>query len=164
MQAYSVLEYYQKQTPNQTFKGVLKISWKTFVMEFLWEKFQAYKLQSLSLHVFKIPENSWNNVCYGIPFYRSRWVQVFYRIAVLNSFLRSSQVYLKRTPTWMFYWEVTKNILSGYFYWNANGWVLLKIQTSICLEHQWTPLNWWVGNCREMNRWVRNCREMSYCI
>ena len=36
------------------------------------------------------------------------------------------------------------------FFWNTNGQVLPKIQTFICLEHQWMPLNRWVGNCREM--------------
>ena len=51
----------------------------------------------------------------------------------------------------MFYWKVTKNILSGYFFQNANGWVVPKIQISIFLEHQWTPWNGWVGNCREMS-------------
>ena len=54
----------------------------------------------------------------------------------------------------MIYWEVAKNIPRGYFFRNANGRVLPKIQTSICPEHQWAPLN----------RWVRNCGEMSNCI
>ena len=110
-------------------------------MELLFIKFQAYKLQPLALRVIKIPENLWDNVYCGIPFYRSRCIQVLYRIAAPNSFLKISQVHLKRTPTWMFYWETAKNILSVYFFRNANGRVLPKIQTSICLEHQWTPLN-----------------------
>ena len=45
--------------------------------------------------------------------------------------------------------------LSGYFFWNANGRVLPKIQTSISLEHQWKPLNEWVGNCREMSNCIK---------
>ena len=119
-------------------------------MEILFSKFHAYKLQPLALRVLKIPENFWVSVCCRILFYRNRCLQVLYRIAALNSFLRSSQVYLKRTPTWMFYWEVAKNILSGYFFRNANGRALPKIQTSICLDNQCMPLNGWVGNCREM--------------
>ena len=55
----------------------------------------------------------------------------------------------------MFYWEVAKNILSGYFFRNANGRVLRKIQTSICLEHQWMPFNGWVGNCRETSNGIK---------
>ena len=125
--------------PNQIFNDVLKIIWKSSVMELFFSKFQAYKLQPLALHVFKIPKNTWDNACCGIPFYRNRCVQVLYRIAALSSFLKNWQVYLKMTPTWMFYWEVAKNILSGYFFRNTNERMLPKIQTYICLEHQWTP-------------------------
>ena len=52
-------------------------------------------------------------------------------------------MYLKRTPIWILYWVVAKNIPSGYFFQNANGQVLLKIQTSICLEH--SPMDALVG-------------------
>ena len=80
---------------------------------------------------------------------------ILYRIAALNSFLRSSQVYLRRTPTWMFYWKVAKNNPSYYFFQNTNRQVLWKIQTSICLKHLWVPLNWWIRNCREMSNCVK---------
>ena len=112
------------------FEDVVKIFWKNSVIELLFSKFQAYKLHYLALHVFKILGNSWDNVCCGIPFYRSRCIQVLHRIAALNSFFRSSQGYLKRTSTWMFYWEVAQNILSGYFFQNANGCALHLIHLS----------------------------------
>ena len=155
MQAYSIQEYYWKQTPNQIFKGGLKTFWKSSVMELIFSKFLAYKLQPLALHILRIPENLWDIVCCGVPFYRSRCVQVLYRKTALKSFLRSSQVYLKRTPTWTFYWEVAKKIPGGYFFQKANGQVLLEIQTSICLEHQWTPLNGWEENCIEMSNCIK---------
>ena len=41
----------------------------------------------------------------------------------------------------MFYWKAAKNIPSDYFFQNANRQLLLKIPTSICLEHQWMPLD-----------------------
>ena len=90
------------------FEDVVKIFWKNSVIELLFSKFRAYKLHYLALHVFKILGNSWDNVCCGIPFYRSRCIQVLHRIAALNSFFRSSQGYLKRTSTWMFYWKLPK--------------------------------------------------------
>ena len=64
-------------------------------MEFLFITFQAYKLQPSALHVLKISENSYDNMFWGIPFYSSRCVQVLCKIAALNSFLKSSKVYLK---------------------------------------------------------------------
>ena len=67
-------------------------------------------------------------------------------------------MYLKRTPTWMFYWDWdfnAKNIPTGFFFQNSNGEVLLKIQTSICLEHKWMPLNGWVGNCTKMSNCIK---------
>ena len=58
MQACSIQEDYYIRTPNQIIKGVLKISWKSPVMELLFSKFQTYKLQPLCvfLKFQKIPE------------------------------------------------------------------------------------------------------------
>ena len=75
----------------------------------------------------------------------------------------SEQGYLKSTPTWMFCWEVAKNIPSSYFFWITNERVLPKIQTSICLEHQQMPLNGWVGNCRVMSNWYNNDAKIFTC-
>ena len=55
----------------------------------------------------------------------------------------------------MFYWEVDNNIPDGYFFRNTNGWVIPKTQTSVCLEHQWMPLNGWVGNYRETSNYIK---------
>ena len=41
------------------------------------------------------------------------------------------------------------------FFWNINWRMLPRIQTSICLEHQWTPLNERVENCREMSNCIK---------
>ena len=68
------------------FLKILKISWKSFVIELPFSNFHAYKLQPLALFVFKILENSWDNVCCGIPFYKSKYIQVLYIITALNSF------------------------------------------------------------------------------
>ena len=88
---------------------------------------------------FRILKNSGDNVCCSVPFYRSRYKQVLYRIAALEGFLQKSQeglqVYFKRTPPWMFCWEVSRNFKSSYFchtsmedasensnsQWNTNG-------------------------------------------
>ena len=137
-QCCKLIAYRNKGTLNQTFKDVLNISWNSSAIKFLFSKFKAYKLLPSALHVFKIQENSWDNMCSGIPFNRRRCVQVLYRITALNSFLK---VYLKRTPTWMFYWKVSKIFLEAIVFPNANGRVLPTIQIYFCLEHQWTPLN-----------------------
>ena len=75
---------------------------------------------SLTLHVFEILENSWDNLCCGVLFYRSRRKQVLCRIAALKSFLvkfqEGLQVYSKRTPPWMFCWEVCRDSRSSYFF------------------------------------------------
>ena len=87
-------------------------------MELGFSKFQAYKPQPLALRVFKIPENSSDNVCCRVPFHRSRGVQGLYSIAALSSeqhFEKLPKI-LKGTPTWMFYWEVVKNIPNDYFF------------------------------------------------
>ena len=67
------------------------MSRKSSVMEFLLEncKYSNYSLQlylfySLQLYVFKNLEDSWDNVCCGVPSYRSRREQVLYRIAALK--------------------------------------------------------------------------------
>ena len=88
---------------------------------------------------FRILKNSGDKVCCGVPFYKSRYKQVLYRLAALEGFLEKSQeglqVYLKRTPPWMFCWEVSRNFQSSYFchtpvedasensnsQWNING-------------------------------------------
>ena len=74
-----------------------------------------------------------------------------YRVAALNSFLKSSQVYLKRSPTWKFWWDVSRNFPSAFpIFQNADGQALPKIETSCSLEHQ----------CRE----ISNCTEIvSVC-
>ena len=79
----------------------------------------------------------------------------FYRIAALNSFFEKLPSVLKKDPRSMFYWEVAKNILRGYFSRNANGRLLPKILTSNCLEHEWKPLNVWLGSCREMSNLIK---------
>ena len=77
-------------------------------MEFLFSKFQAYKLQPSALRVFKIPKHSLDKVYWGISFY-SWGVQILYRIADLNSFLKSIQVYLKGLHHVFFSWKFPKN-------------------------------------------------------
>ena len=143
MQAYSIKGHYPKWAPNKTFTSVLKTYRKSSAMELLFRKFQVYRKSSIFSSVcFKNSRKSpWDNVCCGIPFYRC--IQILYRTAALNSFLKSSQVYLRRNSTWIFYWEVPKNF-AGFFFQNANERVLLKIQTSFCLEHQWMSLNGWI--------------------
>ena len=65
-------------------------------MKFLLSRFQAYKLQPSTLSIkFKILENSSDKVYWGIPFYRSKRLQVAYRIAALSSCLKNSQESLK---------------------------------------------------------------------
>ena len=54
-------------------------------MELGFSKFQAYKPQPLALRVFKIPENSSDNVSCRVSFHRSRGVQGHYSIAALSS-------------------------------------------------------------------------------
>ena len=45
------------------------------------------------------------------------------------------------------------------FFWNGNGRLPSKIQTSICLEHQWMALNGWVAYCRE----ISSCIKWYWC-
>ena len=69
------------------------------------------------------------------------------RVAALNSFLKRSQVYLKRSPTWKFWWEVSRNFPSAFpIFQNADGQTLPKIKTSCSLEHQSRE----ISNCAEI--------------
>ena len=69
------------------------------------------------------------------------------RVAALNSFLKRSQVYLKRSPTWKFWWEVSRNFPSAFpIFQNADGQALPKIKTSCSLEHQSRE----ISNCAEI--------------
>ena len=87
----------------------LKLFWKfwknsrnSFVMEFLFRKLRAYKLQTSAVCVSKVLENSSSKDYSGATFYRSSRYSLFSQIAVLNSFLENFQgglqVHLKKTP------------------------------------------------------------------
>ena len=73
-----------------------------FVMEILFRKLRAYKLQTSAVCLCKVLENSSNEDYAGVTFYRSRCCRLFSQIAVLNNFLENFhvglQVHLKKTP------------------------------------------------------------------
>ena len=69
-------------------KDVSKISVgsrKSSVSEFLFSKFQAYKLQPSALRVFETLKNFGNNVYRGVPFSRSRRKKVLRRACKCTS-------------------------------------------------------------------------------
>ena len=83
---------------NELLTMFLKMFWKfwknsrkSFVMEFLLRKLQAYKLQTSGFCIHKVLENSNDKDYSGVPFYRSRRYRLSSQIAVLNSFLEISQ-------------------------------------------------------------------------
>ena len=87
----------------------LKLFWKfwknssnSFVMEFLFRKLRAYKLQTSAVCVSKVLENSSSKDYSGVTFYRSSRYRLSSQIAVLNSFLENFQgglqVHLKKAP------------------------------------------------------------------
>ena len=87
----------------------LKLFWKfwknsrnSFVMEFLFRKLRAYKLQTSAVCVSKVLENSSSKDYSWVTFYRSRRYRLSCQIAVLNSFLENFQgglqAHLKKTP------------------------------------------------------------------
>ena len=81
---------------------------------------QHRKPQPSFSHDFRNLGNSWDNVCGGVSFCRNGHEKVLWRIVVLNSFLETSHedqyVYLKRTPPWMFYRQISKNFWSSCFF------------------------------------------------
>ena len=169
-QCCKLIAHRNKGTLNQTFKDALNISWNSSAIKFLFSKFKAYKLLPSALHVFKIQENSWDNMCSGIPFNRRRCVQVLYRITALNSFLK---VYLKRTPTWMFYWKVSKNFPRGYCF-PKRKWKGASDNSNIFLSR--APMDtseWWERNCQnkialekyvKINKHYKDCKESEMYI
>lgn len=68
-------------------------------MGFLFSKMKAFKLQPSALLVFQIPE---------IPETTSNVKFHFSEADPNKLFTEGLQVYPKRSPTWMFCWEVSK--------------------------------------------------------
>ena len=112
-------------------------------MEFLFSKYKVYKLQPSALRLFKILENSWDNVCWGILFYRSRCVQsscseqlfekvpsILKKVSNMEVLMGSFQKLSKCFPIFQ----------------NADGHALPKIKTSCSLEHQSRE----ISNCAEI--------------
>ena len=91
---------------NDILLNVLKVALKILekfqeVMEFLFGKLQAYKLQTSAVCLYKVLENSNKKDYSGVTFVRSRHYRLSSQMAVLNSFLENSkggqQAHLKRT-------------------------------------------------------------------
>ena len=119
---YQVHRYVSKSSSSRNFEKFLLT-----VVALLESTEMLLKMNSISANYYnyqpfivsQLPENSWDDVCSGIPFYTSRCWHILLRKAALNRFLENSkeglQVYLKRTPTWMFRWRVSKNFQSPCF-------------------------------------------------
>ena len=62
------LKFYRNTTKNELLNkfltGVLKISRKSSLMEFLFSTFQVHKLESSALRVLQILKNSWDNILF----------------------------------------------------------------------------------------------------
>ena len=109
------------------------MSWKSWIVEFLYSKLQASKLRppvllSKFLKFWKIPDK----MCCGVLFYRRRCLQALSRISALKTLLGKvpgrSEFVLKK--------DFTLNVLLGsmqkfskkLFFQNTNGLMLPKVQ------------------------------------
>ena len=92
---------------TKLFKSVLKIienlsRKSSSVMEFYFSELQAYKLNPSGLRVFKILDNSWDNVCWGVRFLQkqalSDYMQNNYSKQLFGKLSGSPASIFKRTP------------------------------------------------------------------
>ena len=65
LQLVRLLKTNSKPNFLKVFWTFRKVSRKNSDMEFLFSKFQACKIQPSVLHVFKLPEHSLDNLCWG---------------------------------------------------------------------------------------------------
>ena len=109
------------------------MSWKSWIVEFLYSKLQASKLRppvllSMFLKFWKIPDK----MCCGVLFYRRRCLQALSRISALKTLLGK----VPGRPEFVLKKDSTLNVLLGsmqkfskkLFFQNTNGLMLPKVQ------------------------------------
>ena len=88
----------------------------------------------------------------------------FWRNGLLWSHFGKLASVLKKNSNMDVLLESFQKIAGHLLFRNADGRVLLEIQTTQYLGHQWTPLNGWIGNWREMSNCSKVILMLSNCI
>ena len=109
------------------------MSWKSWIVEFLYSKLQASKLRppvllSMFLKFWKIPDK----MCCGVLFYRRRCLQALSRISALKTLLGKvpgrSEFVLKKDFTLNVLLRSMQKFSKKLFFQNTNGLMLPKVQ------------------------------------
>ena len=85
--------------------------------------------------ILEILENFQEVLCNEVPFLQKQVLTGSLENGCYGQLFGKLSRVLKRTPTWMFYWEISRNFQSSYFFQNTKGQVLPKIQMTFYLEH-----------------------------
>ena len=85
--------------------------------------------------ILEILENFQEVLCNEVPFLQKQALTGSLENGCSGQLFGKLSRVLKRTPAWMFYWEISKNFQSSYFFQNTKGQVLSKIQMTFYLEH-----------------------------
>ena len=85
--------------------------------------------------ILEILENFQEVLCNEVPFLQKQALTGSLENGCYGQLFGKLSRVLKRTPTWMFYWEISRNFQSSYFFQNTKGQVLPKIQMTFYLEH-----------------------------
>ena len=85
--------------------------------------------------ILEILENFQEVLCNEVPFLQKQGLTGSLENGCSGQLFEKLSRVPKRTPAWMFYWEISKNFQSSYFFQNTKGQVLPKIQTTFYLEH-----------------------------
>lgn len=97
-------------------------------MEFFFSQLQSYKLQLLALSVFKIMENSWENVCWGF-ITGAGAPRSLQKSRFLEDFQKGQLVYLNTIPPWFFLLQSFQKVSKQLFCQNTNRQVRMEVQT-----------------------------------
>ena len=93
-----------------------KVSRKKSDMEFLYSKFQACKIQPSVLHVFKAPEHSLDNLCWGTKADTRRFSTGYQLCLTFWKSPRTRATLVNKESTMMFHWYFSVSFWELYFF------------------------------------------------